>query len=78
MDNVKVKDRCWLLPVDDGCHINVAALKAVVKGLSLAMLWKMGKIHVMTDSSSVYSWIQSSIGKDQNITLHGLNEVLVR
>ena len=65
VDDVKVEDQCWLRPVDDGCHINVAELEAVVKGLSLAMSWKMRKIHVMTDSSSVYSWIESSIGKDK-------------
>ena len=78
VDDVKVEDQCWLRPVDDGCHINVAELEAVVKGLSLAMSWKMRKIHVMTDSSSVYSWIESSIGKDQKIKVRGLSEVLVR
>ena len=34
----------------------------------------MRKIHVMTDSFSVHSWIESSIGKDQKIKVRSLSE----
>ena len=46
-----VEDGSWLRR-DDGTHINVAELDAVLKGVNMAILWVAKKIHLMTDSQT--------------------------
>jgi len=78
IDGIRVEDQSWLRPVDDGSHINVAELESVLKGISLAVSWSMKRIKIMTDSSSVFSWITSVIVKDHKVKAKGLSEVLIR
>ena len=65
-------------PIDDGSHINVAELESVLKGISLAVSWKMSDIWVMTDSASVFNWVKSIVDKDRKAKVRGLSEVLIR
>ena len=78
IDGVIVEDQCWLRKNDDGAHINVAELEAVVKGIWFADKWNLRDVEILTDSSSVYAWLRSIIGHDQKVKTCGLNEIIVR
>lgn len=73
-----IEDASWLRPENDAAHINVAELEAVVKGLNLAIKWGFKHIKIMTDSATVYSWINSTTEKDKRVKVSGLSEVLVK
>ena len=64
--------------VDDGSHINVADLESELKGISLAVSWKMKYFRIVTDSSSVFNCVKSIIGRNRNIKTRCLSEALVR
>ena len=55
VNNQVVEDAAWLRKEDDGAHINVAELEAVVKGLNLALKWGRTELKVITDSASAYN-----------------------
>ncbi|XP_067931809.1 uncharacterized protein [Watersipora subatra] len=76
--DVVVEDASWLRKEDDGAHINVAELDAVVKGLNLAMKWNLKRLTVVTDSKSVYAWVQSVITDSHRPKVSGLCEMIVR
>ena len=78
MDNKVVEDACWLRKKDDGAHINVAELDAVLKGLNLALKWELEKVRVKTDSATVYGWLQSTLSRSRRIKTSGIAEMLVR
>jgi len=65
VDNSIIEDAS-LWEKDDGQHINVAELKAVNKGISMAVKWNMATMTVYTDSATVYGWVQPVIG-DQRL-----------
>lgn len=48
-----VEDASWLSK-DDSCHMNMAALDAVIKGMNFALAWVVKKMEVVTDSSTVH------------------------
>jgi len=52
-----VEDGTWLHH-DDASHINMAELDAAVKGINLAIMWNMKKLHLHTGSLIVYHWIR--------------------
>lgn len=43
-----IEDASWL-DAEDSSHINMAELDAVIKGLNLALAWRMKKIDRATD-----------------------------
>ena len=55
-----VEDGTWLRH-DDASHINMAKLDAAVKGINLAIMWNMKKLHMHTDSLTVYQWISNTL-----------------
>ena len=63
---------------DDGTHINLAELNAVIKGVNLAMKWGAGDITIFTDSAAVYSWLSSLLKKDKRSRVYALSEILVK
>jgi hypothetical protein len=74
---VMVEDGCWLRK-DDGNHINVAELEAVVRGLSCGIKWELKSMKVMTDSATVYGWVKSVIKDSKRPKVGGLGELLTR
>ena len=78
VDGVIVEDAAWMRKIDDGAHINVAELEAVVKGLSLALRWDMRKVDVITDSASVYNWVRSMLEDTHRPRVSGLSEMIIR
>lgn len=73
-----VEDASWLRKLEDVAHINIAELEAVIKGLNLALEWKLKHIEVATDSASVHGWLRSMLEKDRPIRVCGLGKALVR
>ena len=49
-----IEDACWLQLTNDAAHINLAELDAVMKGINLALQWKVRKLRIHTDSLCVY------------------------
>ena len=44
-----MEDASWLRK-DESSHINMAELDAVIRGLNLALAWRVKKVEVLTDS----------------------------
>lgn len=73
-----VEDATWLRPKDDSAHINRAELDAALRGINMALQWGRRKLTLITDSATVYGWLQSVINKTRNIKTRALSEVLIR
>ena len=77
-DGEIVEDGSWLRKRKDPLHINFAELVSVMKGVTLAMRWKVKQLEIMTDSASVYWWLQSLATGDQRLCVSGDGEMLIR
>jgi hypothetical protein len=77
VDGQIVEDGCWLRK-DDGNHINVAELEAVVRGLSCGVKWSLKSMRIMTDSATVFGWVNSVIHDSKRPKVNGLGEMLTR
>ncbi|KFD58278.1 hypothetical protein M513_01041 [Trichuris suis] len=77
VDGSIVEDSAWLRP-NDARHINMAELDAVIKGLNLALSWKMRSIELMTDSSMVFRWISDGLSGRARLKTKAANELLIR
>uniref|UniRef100_A0A5S6QEW3 RNase H domain-containing protein n=1 Tax=Trichuris muris TaxID=70415 RepID=A0A5S6QEW3_TRIMR len=55
-----IEDTSWLRP-DDCHHINLAELDAVITGLNVALSWQLQDIELMTDSTTVYRWLDEGL-----------------
>lgn len=73
-----VEDGTWLRRTDDASHINVAELEAVLKGVKMAVDWKIRSFKLCTDSASVFSWLNAAISQKNRTHTHGLSELLIR
>ena len=73
-----VEDAAWLRGKDDVNHINVAELESVLKGLNMALKWKLRKINIMTDSVTVRGWLNTVITEDQRVQTKGASEMLIK
>lgn len=78
VNNQVVEDAAWLRKEDDGAHINVAELEAVVKGLNLALKWGRTELKVITDSASVYNWVSSILEDSRRPKVSGLSEMIIK
>jgi ribonuclease HI len=78
VDGNVVEDGCWLRKVEDHYHINVAELDSIIKGMSIAKKWDISHLDIMTDSASVFAWLNSIVHKDKKINNHGISELLVQ
>ncbi|MEL7302027.1 MAG: DDE-type integrase/transposase/recombinase, partial [Pseudomonadota bacterium] len=77
MDGDVVEDASWLRK-ECASHINMAELDAVVKGLNLALTWKVRRVEVMTDSATVHRWIQDGLTGKSRLRTKAANEMLIR
>lgn len=78
VDGDIIEDAAWMRKVDDGAHINVAELEAVIKGVSLALKWGVTKLEVITDSASVYGWVNSMLEDSRRPKVNGISEMIIR
>ena len=72
-----VEDACWLRPTD-GSHINMAELDSLVKGMNVALAWDIQKLHLRTDSLTVYHWISDTLSGRARVKTKAANEMLIR
>jgi ribonuclease HI len=72
-----VEDASWLRP-DDGSHINMAELDAVIKGINMALAWKMKKLHLRTDSQTVFHWVSDALSGKSRLKTKATGEMLIR
>ena len=73
-----VEDAAWLRKKDDYGHINVAELEAVLKGVNLALKWKLKKIELKTDSVTVHGWVSTVITEEKRVRTKGAAEMVVK
>ena len=52
-----IDDACWLRPINDAQHINLAELDTALKGINLALQWEATVLHLVTDLACVHRWI---------------------
>lgn len=78
VENREIEDAAWMRPKDDPKHINCAELDAVIRGLNMALRWGRRDILIMTDSSTVYGWLQAIIKKTHNVKTRSLSEIVIR
>ena len=72
-----IEDACWLRR-DETAHINMAELDAALRGLNLAIAWKMTVIELKTDSSTVHRWITDAISGRARLRTKAHGEMLIR
>ena len=77
MNGVIVEDGAWLRREDSG-HINMAELDSVVRGLNLSAKWALEEVEIVTDSATVFSWLQSVLFDSHVVRTRGMSEMLVR
>ena len=73
-----VEDSSWLRKREDGAHINIAELDAVIKGVNLALKWQLKEMTLMTDSATVHGWLHSLLTGSHRAKVSGIAEMLVR
>ena len=78
VDGHVVEDASWLRPEDSSSHINMAELDAVIKGVNAALAWKLKKLHVRTDSLTVYYWISNALSGKVRLKTKASSEMLIR
>ena len=78
VDGHVVEDASWLRPEDSSSHINMAELDAVIKGVNAALAWKLKKLHVRTDSLTVYHWISNALSGKVRLKTKASSEMLIR
>uniref|UniRef100_A0A5S6QNM3 Integrase catalytic domain-containing protein n=1 Tax=Trichuris muris TaxID=70415 RepID=A0A5S6QNM3_TRIMR len=77
VDGAIIEDGAWLRP-DDAGHINMAELDAVIKGLNLALSWQFKDLQLMTDSLTVYRWIDDALSGRARLKTKAASEMLIR
>ena len=71
-----VEDASWLRK-DESSHINMAELDAVIKGLNLALAWRVKKVELLTDSPTVQCWISDAISGKSRLKTKVASEMLI-
>ena len=78
IDGQIVEDATWLRSVDDGAHINVAELEAVIKAVNMALKWKLKHVNILSDSATVCGWVRSVLNDSKRPKVAGLSEMIVK
>ena len=78
MDNAIVEDAAWLRGINDGAHINVAELEAVVKAINMAIKWNLKDVTILSDSATVCGWVKSVLADSKSPKVSGLSEMIVK
>ena len=73
-----VEDASWLRSEDSYSHINMDELDAMIKEVNAALAWKLKKVHVRTDSLTVYHWILNARNGKVRLKIKASSEMLFR
>ena len=77
VDSNIIEDACWLRQ-NDCSHINLSELDAVLRGVNLAVAWKMKRLALMTDSRTVYHWMTDALSGRSRLKTKAASEMLIR
>lgn len=78
VDGEVVEDATWLRKKSDHLHINVAELEGVARGVNLAIAWGFKTFTIATDSMTVLSWVDNTVGAHSRVRTKGAAEMLVK
>jgi len=78
VDGRVVEDAAWLRKEHDTAHINLAELDAVLRGVSLAIRWRITELTIRTDSVTVQKWLVAVLENRHPIKSSALAEMLIR
>ena len=56
----------------------MAELKAVLKGINLALKWTLTEVELKTDSATVVGWITTVNNNDKRIKTKGESETIIK
>ena len=73
-----IEDGTWLRRKRDPIHINIAELIAVLKGVKMAVRWKMSNLEILTDNAAVFYWLESVRVGEKKVRVSGDGELLVK
>lgn len=63
--------------LNDSQHTNVADLDANLKGVNMALQWKVTVLHLFIDSACVYGWILDALTEKDQIYAKVASEMLI-
>ena len=73
-----IEDGSWLRKLDDGAHINLAELNAVIKRVNVDMKWGAMDIVIKTDFAVVHAWMSSILKRETRMQVSCLLEMLAK
>lgn len=73
-----IEDGSWLRPGNDPAHINLSELDAVLRGINMALSWKLKTVHLNTDSTTVFHWISDALSGKARLKTKAASEMLIR
>ena len=76
-DGVVVEDARWLRPPKGSQHINLTELDAIIKGINLAILWKITTLHLFIDSACVHKWTSDTLTGKARVRTKAASEMLI-
>ena len=76
-DGVVVEDARWLRPPKGSQHINLTEIDAIIKGINLAILWKMTTLHLFIDSACVHKWTSDTLTGKARVRTKAASEMLI-
>ena len=71
-----VEDASWLRKETSDIHINMAELDAVIRGMNMALMWKLKKVTVFTDSVTVFHWVSDALPEKSRLRSKAMGEML--
>ena len=73
-----IEDACWLRLASEDKHNNLAELDAMLRGINLALQWKVTVLHLKTDSACVHRWVSDALSEKARIHTKASSEMLIR
>ena len=77
-DGAAIEDLSWLQKVKDVPHIKLAKFDAVLKGISIAFIWKSTMLHLFTNSACVHKWITGTLTRKARVHPKVTGEMLIK
>lgn len=66
IDGSVIEDECWIWPVNDPQHINLAKLDTILKGINLALQWSSTGLHHSRTPHVCIGWYRAcSLAKSE-------------
>ncbi|XP_004206279.1 uncharacterized protein LOC101239763 [Hydra vulgaris] len=72
------EDATWLRKEMSEDHINMAELDAVMRGMNMALTWKLKKVTIFTDSATVFHWVSDTLSGNSRLKSKAMGEMLIR